>query len=178
MGTNSWTRGAGILYTDYFAGKTSWAEIVATIGISEAPNCLTHTSSASPGSVSEAERFANQKATESSISSQHLKGSAVPNTCPKTTGQQYEVPLESSLPCQQPQVSSGKISPPSFSHELIPVRSVPSPCRHCSAPQHGPWRAKVLDQSREGRASRSARCWTGPLGPRYVFARRHARTHK
>ena len=44
-----------------------------------------------------APQFANQMATESTISSQHLKECVVPNTCPKTVDPQNAVPLASSL---------------------------------------------------------------------------------
>ena len=57
----------------------------ATLGIPKAPNCLTHTLTCKPMLCSEADRFANQMATESSTTSQHLKESAVPNTCPNST---------------------------------------------------------------------------------------------
>ena len=85
--------------------KSSWWGNFATLGTFKAPNCLTHTLTCKPMLRSEADRFANQVATESSISSQHLKESAVPSNCPKTMGPQYAVPLASSVPHQQHQVS-------------------------------------------------------------------------
>ena len=47
-------------------------------------NHLTHTLTCKPMLDSESERVTNQIATESSISSQYLKESAVPKKCPKT----------------------------------------------------------------------------------------------
>ena len=55
----------------------------------------------------------NQMATESSITSQHLKESAPPNTCPKTMDPQNAAPLASSLPSDYPKFRWGKILLPS-----------------------------------------------------------------
>ena len=100
LGTHTTARGN--LYGDYFAGGKFAGGNFATLGIPKAPNCLTHTLTCKPMLCSEADRFANQMATESSTTSQHLKESAVPNTCPQTMDPKYAAPLASSLHCQHP----------------------------------------------------------------------------
>ena len=69
---------------------------------SHSANCLTHTLMCKPMLRSEAERVAQRITTATGISLQHLKESAVPNTCPKTMDPQNAVPLASPLPCQHP----------------------------------------------------------------------------
>ena len=68
---------------------------------------------------SEADKFANPIATEGSVSSRHLKDSAVPNTCPSAIG------IFTAL--RHPKFRQGKTLPPSlkpkWSHEVIPVRN-------------------------------------------------------
>ena len=75
-------------------------------------SCLTHTLTYTP--MLHLERFANQIATESSITSQNLKESTVPNTCPKNMDPQHAVSLASSLPCDSPKVRQGNILAPSL----------------------------------------------------------------
>ena len=87
---------------DYYImspGKTLWGKILPPLEFPKLPS-LTHTLTCKPTLRSEAERSAHELAAESSISSQDLEESAVPNTCPKTMDRQNAVPLASSLHCQ------------------------------------------------------------------------------
>ena len=79
-----------ILYKEreiFVHGSFPWRQfcggkISPPLEIPKAPNCLMHTFTCKPMPCSETERFANQMATKSSFSSEHMKESAVPNTCP------------------------------------------------------------------------------------------------
>ena len=81
--------------------KITYGESCTTLGNPNLPPASRTPQRASPCSV-QAERFAKQMATESSISSQNLKESAVPDTCPKNLDPQNSVPVASSLPCEHP----------------------------------------------------------------------------
>ena len=50
----------------------------------QVPNCLKHSLPCKPMLRFRGRKICNKMATESTIISQHLKESAVPNTCPKT----------------------------------------------------------------------------------------------
>ena len=106
-------------------GSFRWGK-VAPRGIPPTLPCVTHALTCRPTPRSEADRFANAMATERSISSQHLKESAVPNACPKDYG-----PAECSAigiftaPPTPPHFRRGDFSPSSLHFP----RSVPPPVR-------------------------------------------------
>ena len=113
----------------WLAAKISWGEGLATAGIPKAPNCIMHTLACRPMLCSEAERFAHQMASESTIASQHLKEPAVPNDCPKHYG-----PRE----CSAVGIFTAWPTPPNFatrkfslktkiSHKLSSAEIVPPP---------------------------------------------------
>ena len=108
--------GGGILHGNHFAGKIS-----PPLEFPKLLKCLTHTFTCKSMPRSEAERLANQMATESSISSL-LKESAVPKHLPKNYGPQAcsTIGIFTALPIP----IKGQIASPSlkteFPHENIP----------------------------------------------------------
>ena len=81
---------------------------------SQSPTASRTPERASPCTVSEADTFANQMATESSISSQHLKESAVPNTCPTLRTHRMQCQWHLHCTADPPKLHQGKIPPPSL----------------------------------------------------------------
>ena len=90
---STWEGGGGVVRGFYRQGN------LATVWRSQSSNCLTHALTCRSMLHAEPERLANHTATESSISSQHLKESAVLQNCLKPMEPQNAVPLASSLPC-------------------------------------------------------------------------------
>ena len=82
---------------------------------------------------SEAERFANQMATEVSSTSQRLKGPEVPNTGPTAPDPQCACRGRLRCTAHTPKHRQGNASPRSFetkfSHEILPRPVSPSLCR-------------------------------------------------
>ena len=127
-----WYREGGIFVRGLFrqGGKFCGAKIAPPVEIPKHPTD-THTLTCKPMLRSKSERFANQS--QSSIRSQHLKESAVRNTCPKLSTHGMQCHWHVHCPADTPKSRQEEISPPSsktnFSHEIIPTRSVPSPCK-------------------------------------------------
>ena len=103
----------------------------------KAPNGLTHTLTCRPMLRPEAERCARQMATESNTTSQHLKESAVPNTCPMdyglwTHGMQCHWHLHCSA--DTPKFRQGKnattfLKDENVAHKYPSAGNLPFPCQ-------------------------------------------------
>ena len=89
------------------------AKHLTTLGSPKGPTCLLPIFMCKPMLHSEAERLANQTATESSASSQHLKEAAVPNPCPQTTDPTERSAIGMFSAAPTPKMSPGEISVPS-----------------------------------------------------------------
>ena len=91
----------------------------ATRGIPKAPPCLTHTPTCRPMLRSEADRFANQMATESGITSQLMLFQTLAQK-PRT----HRAQCHSHLHCRRLQTSPGEKFAPfledRISHEIVP----------------------------------------------------------
>ena len=120
----------GLLYGGHFAGEYFGGGDFATIGFPKLPAGLTHTLTCKPML-----RFRGRKmckmATESSISSQHLKESATPKHLPEVCGPTNAIAIGIFIALSTPR--HGKSTPPSSEtlntkspHEVIPTRNFPS----------------------------------------------------
>ena len=125
MGRAPHIRGRGQRYGGYSTGENFMGPgggDLATLWKSQSSQTLTR----KPVRPSEAERFANRMATESSPTSQRPKESAVPSTRPRAMAPRNAAPVASSLPCQRPSTSPPSLKA-TLSHETIPTRHCPPP---------------------------------------------------